>query len=603
MGGLKRVLASFGAVLVGMAGLASTASPAGAATGVTTLVSVDGGVPMHKAGYPAMSEDASRVAFVANGDGQRNVVLLDRAAGTRTQVVNDAAEFTRISGDGSLVIYRRLESVYAYDVASATTVLIASNAQVGGVSRDGRFVSYSSQSGAYVLDRTAGTTTPVPAPAWVYRYGIGPISDDGQIVVFSLTTSGDAQTMVWNRATNSVTTVGDAGVEDMSSDGRYLALTSRSRLTPQDPNLGRSDVYVLDLATGTTSFVGANFADDHYSSGDSYEPRISDDGRLVAYSTDALVAGKWEHDRDIVLADRVAGTLSLVSLAADGTPAGSSGFAQMSGDGRFIAFASSAIDIVSPFDTSECAERDFEDGVMTVNYGNCANIYIVDRAATAVGSGGGTVTEGQTSVFVPAGFPGTVSITTATSPAPIPTGYEILGQQLVIEAPTATWSSPLRLTFTVDGASGVAANDIAVIRDGVTLVDCPGATTALAPDATSADGYPCVTSRTTLADGDVVLVVLTPHASVWTTAKVPPPVTPTVTFASLCEATQTAAGQKGIASALCAKLSAASDARQRGDNPAAANQLDAYRNQLAAQSGKALTAAQAADLTEKSRLL
>ena len=70
-----------------------------------------------------------------------------------------------------------------------------------------------------------------------------------------------------------------------------------------------------------------------------------------------------------------------------------------------------------------------------------------------------------------------------------------------------------------------------------------------------------------------------------------------VTFESACAAVQQFVSNKGIANSLCAKLNAAAASAARGNANAKANQLNAFKNVVAAQSGKALTAAQAAFLT------
>jgi uncharacterized protein len=67
---------------------------------------------------------------------------------------------------------------------------------------------------------------------------------------------------------------------------------------------------------------------------------------------------------------------------------------------------------------------------------------------------------------------------------------------------------------------------------------------------------------------------------------------PTVTFASLCALTRVFVTQPGIANALCAKLNAAAQGDARGKE----EDLHDYVNQVQAQSGKALTAEQAATL-------
>ena len=59
----------------------------------------------------------------------------------------------------------------------------------------------------------------------------------------------------------------------------------------------------------------------------------------------------------------------------------------------------------------------------------------------------------------------------------------------------------------------------------------------------------------------------------------------------------------GVATALSAKLNAAEAAEKRGNTAAMAGQLNAYRNQLSAQSGKAFTTDQVHVLTVLSNTL
>jgi hypothetical protein len=77
--------------------------------------------------------------------------------------------------------------------------------------------------------------------------------------------------------------------------------------------------------------------------------------------------------------------------------------------------------------------------------------------------------------------------------------------------------------------------------------------------------------------------------------------TRTVTYASLCALTQTEVADAGIASSLCKKLDAAAAAR--GNTNARDGQLGAFRNELDAQAGKALTVGGAALLQSISESL
>ncbi len=96
-------------------------------------------------------------------------------------------------------------------------------------------------------------------------------------------------------------------------------------------------------------------------------------------------------------------------------------------------------------------------------------------------------------------------------------------QQYDIEAPAATPENPIELRFRVDASSlqGQTAQTLVVFRNGSLVENC------ITPGITDPD--PCVTQRNTLGDGDVELVVLTSHASVWILGY-PAQTTPTYTF-------------------------------------------------------------------------
>ncbi len=71
----------------------------------------------------------------------------------------------------------------------------------------------------------------------------------------------------------------------MSADGRVVVFESRaSNIDPMDPNTV-SDVFVRDMETGFTRLVSVNNAGTGPGNGDSYRPRISPDGRFVAFTS------------------------------------------------------------------------------------------------------------------------------------------------------------------------------------------------------------------------------------------------------------------------------------------------------------------------------
>ncbi len=85
--------------------------------------------------------------------------------------------------------------------------------------------------------------------------------------------------------------------------------------------------------------------------GDSFNPRVSADGRFVVFDSAAsnLVANDTNGNFDVFVRDRSSGSTERVSVKNDGTQAvGGSGFSQISEDGRLVVFSSNSPDLVPP---------------------------------------------------------------------------------------------------------------------------------------------------------------------------------------------------------------------------------------------------------------
>jgi len=135
----------------------------------------------------------------------------------------------------------------------------------------------------------------------------------------------------------------------ISDDGRFVVFASyASNLVSSDTN-GQTDVFIRDTVNGTTELV--SLADDESASnGYSGAPCVSNDGRYVAFYSEAtnLVTGDTNARRDIFVRDRQAGTTTRVSVHTDGGQASNtSTYPSISADGRYVAFASSAADLVT----------------------------------------------------------------------------------------------------------------------------------------------------------------------------------------------------------------------------------------------------------------
>ena len=143
----------------------------------------------------------------------------------------------------------------------------------------------------------------------------------------------------------------------VSADGRFVAFQSlASNLITGDTN-GEDDIFVHDRQTGETSRVSIT-SDGAEGNGDSFWPSISADGRFVAFRSPGsnLVPGDTNGAEDIFVHDRQTEKTTRISVAWDGTQAnGDSYYTCISADGRFVAFPSSASDLVTG-DTNGCAD-------------------------------------------------------------------------------------------------------------------------------------------------------------------------------------------------------------------------------------------------------
>ncbi len=138
----------------------------------------------------------------------------------------------------------------------------------------------------------------------------------------------------------------DSHAPSVSADGRFVAFTSTAdNLVPGDTNLA-SDVFVRDRQTGVTERVSVS---NNGRQGDKDSgfldllggPSISADGRYVAFASDAtnLVNQDRNNAADVFVRDRVAGTTTRVSVSSTGAEASGSQ-PSISADGRFVAFLS-----------------------------------------------------------------------------------------------------------------------------------------------------------------------------------------------------------------------------------------------------------------------
>lgn len=262
------------------------------------------------------------------------------------------------------------------------------DASSGGpsLSADGRFVAFSSlaanlvagdtnaASDIFVRDRLLGTTERVSVatgggeadgPAELAG-GRPSISADGRYVSFLSAatnlviddTNGVEDVFVHDRhlgITERVSVATGGGEGDLgclghaiSADGRFVTFMSHAtNLVVGDSN-GAPDIFVHDRLTGVTERASVTSAGGQ-ANGSSTSPKISADGRFIAFSSGAtnLVDDDTNGVTDVFVRDRLAGITERASVATGGTQANAAAAVPMiDGDGRFVAFWSFASNLV-----------------------------------------------------------------------------------------------------------------------------------------------------------------------------------------------------------------------------------------------------------------
>ena len=291
------------------------------------------------------------VALVAGVVGVRPVSAA-RVVTDRVSVAGDGTEgdgyslFASISGDGRYVAFESWATNLVVGDTNATADIFVYDRWTGAVER----VSVAS-------DGTQGDASSLHPS----------LSTDGRYVAFESSatnlvagdTNGISDVFVYDRQTDTVERVsiawdgaesnGPARFPSISGDGRYVAFeSSATNLVPGDTN-ANTDVFVYDRQTDTIERVSVASGGTQ-GNASSVLPVLSDDGRFVAFDSWAsnLVAGDTNGARDVFVYDRQADTVERVSVASDGTEGDADSlFASISADGRYVAFESSATNLVA----------------------------------------------------------------------------------------------------------------------------------------------------------------------------------------------------------------------------------------------------------------
>ncbi len=289
--------------------------------------------------HDLQAQTTDRVSIATNGT-QGDLSSGISINGTRAAISTDG-RFVAFSSQATTLDSRdtnHLSDIFLHDRLLNSTVLVSLNSDgtpLGldcsnpSISADGRFIAFEA--------------TPVNtlADLDVYVY-------DTQTLQLTLASVASDETP------GNFHSIGAS----VSADGHYVAFeSSASNLVPGDTNSTSTvvgvDIFVRDQFSGVTERVSVS-SNGAQSNNNSTHASISADGRFIVFSSTAtnLVPGDTNQHADIFVFDRLSDVIQRLSVADDGAQAnGDSLNPSISADGRVVTFESLASNLV-PGDTN-----------------------------------------------------------------------------------------------------------------------------------------------------------------------------------------------------------------------------------------------------------
>ncbi len=332
-------------------------------------VSTNTAYPVDSSDIPAISADGRYVSFFTTATGLvtgapagGELYIRDLVGGTTTwassysrtaiPVTNVFSFNPALSADGKYLAYEAAVpnsttgAILRFNLESGLTDRITNNAAVPlgayneicslDMTADGRFV-------AFVAN--------------------GPVSGSGTTCIQLWDASSGTVTLVSGDPSNTVPTNSICGWPAISANGRFVAFLSTARMLVTNSLVGDYHHYLRDTLSGQTALLDADTNGIGSPVSAASMPRPSDEARFVAFeSADAsLVANDRNRDEDVFVREIATTTTELVSAHDPALPSETANGPttltpySVSSDGRFVAFASEADNLV-PNDTNGCRD-------------------------------------------------------------------------------------------------------------------------------------------------------------------------------------------------------------------------------------------------------
>ncbi len=144
---------------------------------------------------------------------------------------------------------------------------------------------------------------------------------------------------------------------EISMDGRYIAFESTASNLVANDNNGASDVFVYDCSTQLITRISVDISGAEVY-GYSGLPSISGDGRYIAYASIAngITPDDYNNNYDVFVYDQLLNTVERISVGIGGADSnGESVYPSINYDGSYVAFRSDATNLV-PVDVNACTD-------------------------------------------------------------------------------------------------------------------------------------------------------------------------------------------------------------------------------------------------------
>ncbi|MHB8793781.1 MAG: hypothetical protein ACYC6O_10670, partial [Thermoleophilia bacterium] len=280
---------------------------------------------------------AADVFMKDNRSGQTTRVSVPQAGGQATGV----SDMPAVSSDGRYISFRSTAANLVTGDTNAAADIFRKDTQTGEIVRVSTSSAAAQSNGASDWSAISADGNQVAFRSSANNLVTGDTNNVADVFVKNITTG---QTTLVSADSAAAQANNTSDRMDISADGRYVVFRSAaSNLVAADTN-GKWDVFVKDTQTGATTCLSQG------GNSDSGWPAISADGMYVTYPSSAsnLVAGDTNAQRDIFKAGVADGVITRVNTSVAGAQtSGYCGIPDISGDGRYVAFFSSAGTLVT----------------------------------------------------------------------------------------------------------------------------------------------------------------------------------------------------------------------------------------------------------------